>query len=701
FYFRGLALASLCVVTAPSSVLWNVEIPRPPPKSLFGFDSGSGFRSEHCDKVASRNQIFAKLTANISLLISATQQGVRESSKFLQKYGFQDSKYENVTWPRLRRRPNARVFETVAYASQFATEYIARRLKLKPGEIGTGVSCVDIKDTALGRICPPDLARSYHVCPRRALQLRSADGRCNNFEKPSSGAAFSSFVRLLPARYADGISRVRTSTAGSPLPSPRLISQSLTLDLNHPHPRATLMLMQWGQFLDHDLSLATLSVSRSGFPPKCCRPLMSFEDVHPACLAIGVSWRDKFYKKFDTTCMEFSRSAPAAKPGCRLGPRDHINQITSFIDASTVYGSTPEETQMLRSFQKGLLRNSEVKGLMPLLPPGTDAEILECQERGRNSKCFLAGNYQTHKYFSHLIRIGRRPPWLKCRFKGHCHTITRSHHCHVGMQETRRIVGAEIQHISFSEFLPTVLGESMVQIFGLKLVSSGYYRGYDPVESSDISNVFAAAAFRFGHSMVPRSFHRYDKNHRLLLNGKAMVPSFFNPTELFKPGGIDRLILGLVNQAAQSVDEHMTSEVTNRLFQPQGRDFGLDLMALNVQRARDHGIAEYLVWRRYCGLQEVRSFEELAHFTGPGTAAMLKQIYLSIEDVDLFPAALAEKPVLGGMIGPTFACLIAEQFVRLRNGDRFWYENGGLASSFRPGNSLHFKVSLLRCLSCR
>ncbi|CAN7950242.1 unnamed protein product, partial [Ixodes pacificus] len=255
-------------------------------------------------------------------------------------------------------------------------------LRLQAVEVGLGVSCVDVKDTALGRICPPDLARSDHVCPRRALHLRSADGNCNNFERPSFGTAFSSFVRLLPA------------------------SQSLTLDLNDPHPRATLMLMQWGQFLDHDLSLATLSVSQSGFPPKCCRPLMSFEDVHPACLAIGVSWRDKFYKKFDTTCMEFSRSAPAAKPGCRLGPRDHINQITSFIDASTVYGSTPEETQMLRSFQKGMLRSSEVKGIKPLLPPGTDAEILECQERGRNSKCFLAGNCLLNTSRTFTLRWG-------------------------------------------------------------------------------------------------------------------------------------------------------------------------------------------------------------------------------------------------------------------------------------------------------
>lgn len=87
-------------------------------------------------------------------------------------------------------------------------------------------------------------------------------------------------------------------------------------------------------------------------------------------------------------------------------------------------------------------------------------------------------------------------------------------------QEARRVVAAEIQHITLSEFLPALLGESVTQIFGLKLVSSGYYKSYDPEEHPGISNVFAAAAFRFGHSLVPQSFHRYDRNHRVLLNGR-------------------------------------------------------------------------------------------------------------------------------------------------------------------------------------
>lgn len=60
----------------------------------------------------------------------------------------------------------------------------------------------------------------------------------------------------------------------------------------------------------------------------------------------------------------------------------------------------------------------------------------------------------------------------------------------------------------------------------------------------------------------------------------------------------------------------------------------------------------------------------------------------SIYDLDLFSAGLAEYPLPGAAIGPTFTCIIGIQFYNLKYGDRFWFEHGYQVHSFTPGNLL-------------
>ena len=56
---------------------------------------------------------------------------------------------------------------------------------------------------------------------------------------------------------------------------------------------------------------------------------------------------------------------------------------------------------------------------------------------------------------------------------------------------------------------------------------------------------------------------------------------------------------------------------------------------------------------------------------------MLASAYESPWDVDLFPGGMVELPVKGGLVGPTFACIIGQTFRNLRRGDRYWFENPG------------------------
>lgn len=106
------------------------------------------------------------------------------------------------------------------------------------------------------------------------------------------------------------------------------------------------------------------------------------------------------------------------------------------------------------------------------------------------------------------------------------------------------------------------------------------------------------------------------------------------------------------------------------------------MAAINIQRGRDHGIPPYVSWRKPCGLSPINSWKDLERVMTLQSLEKIASIYTSVEDIDLFSAGLAEKPVRGGIVGPTFACIIAQQFSLYRKGDRFWYENGNFESSF-------------------
>ena len=96
-----------------------------------------------------------------------------------------------------------------------------------------------------------------------------------------------------------------------------------------------------------------------------------------------------------------------------------------------------------------------------------------------------------------------------------------------------------------------------------------------------------------------------------------MVPlrdGFFNPELIYTPGHLDRFLVGLATQPRQRFDNIFTEEITNHLFQAKNKSFGMDLVALNIQRGRDHGLPGYNAFRELCGLGRVSSFGLLADF---------------------------------------------------------------------------------------
>jgi hypothetical protein len=458
-----------------------------------------------------------------------------------------------------------------------------------------------------------------------AADIRPIDGIGNNLQHPSWGSNASHFLRLVPAQYADGVSQ----PSGADRPSARTISNVLAA-----HPAANLtndrdlsaLVYAWGQFLDHDIDL-TNSAS----------PTESFN--------IAVPQGDPSFDPngTGTQIIPLSRSNYDPTTGLAVGnPRQQINSITAFIDGSQVYGSDSATAAALRTFSGGKLRTSEGN----LLPLDGDSPFFKAGDIRVNENPALQA-MQTLFLREHnrlAEQIGASQPNLSDEEI---------------YQQARRMVVAELQVITYREFLPALLGTNLRP-----------YQGYNPRVNPGIANEFATAAFRLGHSMLGSTLGFLDNQGNAIREEVALRDAFFDP-QLIKETGIDPVLKYLASDRAEEIDTRVIDDVRNFLFGPPGGG-GFDLAALNIQRGRDHGLADYNATRAAYGLPRVRSFSEIT--SDPALQQQLQSLYGSVDKIDLWVGGLAENHVSGGSVGPLFARIISDQFTRLRDGDRFWYQ---------------------------
>jgi len=281
-----------------------------------------------------------------------------------------------------------------------------------------------------------------------------------------------------------------------------------------------------------------------------------------------------------------------------------------------------------------------------------------------NPPCFLAGDLRVNEQASLTVM---HTLWV--REHNRIARVLRANNPSMSsddvFQTARSIVIAEIQKITYSDYLPSLLGSSFSSLIP-------QYTSYDPDVFPNVPNAFATAAYRFGHSQIQPFFERLGKNYEPIAAGPlSLVDSFFDNTHFMENGGTDPILRGLLATPARQVDEFLNNVLTNMLFASSSSSPGLDLASLNIQRGRDHGLPTYLVWKQWAK----RECNIESDFRNQLTQIRLLQTYGSLNNVDLFVGGLAEEPVSGGVVGATFACIFAKTFLALRDGDRFYFEN--------------------------
>ncbi len=451
-------------------------------------------------------------------------------------------------------------------------------------------------------------------------------------------------------------------SALSVLPSPRSVSTNFHPGVDVDSATATLMLMQFGQFLDHDLTLTPETELEEG---DCCgRKILNSvhdheEEEEDVCLAIQVPWGDRFNR----TCMDFTRSTAFCQE--TLGYREQMNGITAFIDASNVYGSDDETAAMLRTFEGGKLKVDWIEGQEYL--PQIDGE----QKAGDERVLEMPGLAAMHTLFlrEHNRLAGQvqaDDPQLQDEEVYH---------------EARKIVIAEMQNIVFAEFLPAVLGRETTERWGLDVAERN--TTYNNVVDASIINSFATAAFRFGHSLIQGRIGMKDLDSGQL-KYYHLRDQFFSTDKYFDDAGRgwQEILNGIAEQPSQEGDNFVTVDVTNFQQVKKGGE-RTDLVSRNIQRGRDHGLPGYNAFRKACGLRPICSWRSTPTEMPKEKWLQLSELYSRPGDIDLFSGGLAETPPSDGVVGPTFGCILATQFWRLMEGDRFFYTHwngaGGLS----------------------
>ncbi|XP_078362045.1 peroxidasin homolog [Oculina patagonica] len=536
------------------------------------------------------------------------------------------------------------------------------------------------------------------ACLKR--KFRTFDGTCNNLCNITRGAVGQPHVRfegLGPAYEQPGDKPRLFSTDIGQLPNARKVSFKVFRNLNRTAD-FTHLVMTWGQFLDHDLTLTELTPLGEGV--SCgtnTGPCLDVND-NPDCISIPIQPANELRGNPAATCIPFSRSL-------RDENGEQLNELTAYIDASQVYGSDLETADSLRNLDAnlGLLSVEPFinSGGQPILPRAEEEEFCRSADP-ENKPCFRAGDIRVNENQA-LMAIHALFVREHNRIASYLHVLNPMWDNERLFQEARRIVGALMQHITYNEWLEVLFSETLRKNAGVMLEPDGqFFEGYDPAARPEMFNVFSTAALRMGHTLIRDDF-AIDNGTRPVRDLPRVALDFFKPEFLFDDsfninpyGGI---FLGLVLDRALQFDQNLADVVRENLV-IEGNIFA-DLAALNIQRGRDHGLPGYIQFSTACGgpaasgtnfdaLTNIQSFQRYR----------LSSTYRTVEDIDVFAGMLSENLQEGSQLGQTTTCVILRQLSNSRAADRFWYERNDPCTGFTLAQLTEIRKHTLARMIC-
>jgi len=530
--------------------------------------------------------------------------------------------------------------------------------------------------------------------------VRSFDGTCNNLENPTWGA-----VNALFLRGPEGV-EFRPFNLADPTQNPRSISNSVLKGTNgiKTDNCVNQLGVTFSQFVTHDI----LRMRRTGNSSSAAIPVIDTNDsffnffpVRPANPRIN-------HKLLDLVLNED-------------GDLTVANEVNSFLDLSTVYGNDLTTANGLRSMVGGKLKTqdyfnvsvsfapfgvpvSATGDLLNYMPSRATVPQPQFPPLSPSSQYFSAGEQRANNnlglitlqllFFREHNRLATalaasNPTWTDEQL----------------FQTARKLNIAQYQHFIFDEWLESLLGPNY---------EAKDYKGYKPSVSPNptISMMFPATAFAFGHTSVD-NYQLIDANFTYVygsafLSTVPLVGQTAGPVVTAagvsvyakNPGNVVR---SLVYSKSAKTDL-IVNEVLRTIPFPDFSDpnsVGIDTAALTIMDSYLAGIPNYATIREqwlnpknpgsgssvlygkggcYEGttVDPIQCFKRITN--DDTTAAVLQTVFKKVNKLDPFVGLLAEPVEDGHYLGKTLRNIIGSEFLRLRDGDRFYFENTMTAS---------------------
>ncbi|NXN20660.1 DUOX2 oxidase, partial [Nycticryphes semicollaris] len=484
-------------------------------------------------------------------------------------------------------------------------------------------------------------------------EVQRYDGWYNNLLHHSQGSVGARLLRLLPANYADGVYQALQEPH---VPNARQLSNVVARGPSGLPSRRNITVL--AVFFGFHVLSDIVGVEKPGCPAE-------FLNIHipPGDLVFDPAGTGD-------VVLPFQRIQWALETGqSPNSPREQTNEVTGWLDGSSIYGPSHSWSDALRNFSGGQLAS----GPSGRLPRETDGRVPMWKALDPSTgQGGLQGIYDLGNAWGNENRFLQAESVAWFRYHNHwATTLAQTHPTWSDedlFQHARKRVIATFQSIVLYEWLPTLLGKNVPE-----------YEGYQQHLDPSLSPEFVVAAKQFLSTMVPPGVYKRDTqcNFQKVPGPGGSFPamrlcnSYWSreSTGLQQAVDVDNLLLGMSSQIAEREDNIVVEDLQDFWYGPL-KYSRTDYVASWLQRGRDLGLPTYNQARERFGLKPLQNWSDLAPHLDREVLEKVTALYANnTARLELLPGGMLEAD------GTLFSAIILDQFVRLRDGDRFWFEN--------------------------